>query len=57
MVVGLEVHALADILPGTWRVEATNFPMWLTGKRLDPTLTYALVSRDPLVLADDVSYR
>lgn len=48
--------ALADLLPGTWRIAATNFPMWLSGGRRDPRFTYGLVSRSPLVLSDDVGY-
>lgn len=50
-------RTLADILPGTWRVAATNFPMWLAGDKRDPRFSYELVSREPLVLADDVAYR
>lgn len=47
---------LADLLPGTWVIAATNFPMWLTGERVDPTFTYGLVSTDPLVLSDEVAF-
>jgi hypothetical protein len=43
-------------LPGTWRILATTFPLWLSGKRLRPTITYTPLSGDPLVLRDDVSY-
>jgi len=52
----LDQRTFADTLPGTWIVAATNFPMWLTGERIDPRFTYDLVSREPLVLSDDVSY-
>ena len=48
---------LATILPGTWNVRSTNFPMWLTRERTSPRFTYSLVSESPLVLRDDVSYR
>ena len=48
---------LATILPGTWNVRSTNFPMWLTRERTSPRFTYSLISEDPLVLRDDVSYR
>jgi hypothetical protein len=48
--------ALAALLPGTWRVGATNFPMWLSGDRLRPRFRYDLKSADPLVLDDVVSY-
>lgn len=47
---------LAEILPGTWRVAATNFPMWLRGDRLQPQFTYGLVSASPLTLTDSVGY-
>src|SRR5205823_7176053 len=43
-------------LPGTWRILATTFPLWLSGKRLRPTITYTLLPGQPLMLRDDVSY-
>jgi hypothetical protein len=52
----LDSRALADMLPGTWYIVATNFPMWLSGERRDPTFTYDLVSPEPLVLGDTVTY-
>ena len=52
----LDQRTLADLLPGTWSVAATNFPMWLAGDKLDPTFSYELVSTEPLVLSDDVAY-
>jgi hypothetical protein len=52
----LDDQALADLLPGTWNIAATNFPMWLSGERRDPRFVYGLVSRDPLVLSDNVVY-
>jgi hypothetical protein len=48
--------ALAALLPGTWRVGATNSPRWLTGNRQRPQFRYELSSADPLVLDDVVSY-
>ena len=48
---------LRETLPGQWRVLASTFPMWLSGRRLQPTFTYGLLSGDPLVLSDEVSYR
>ncbi|MGX5680178.1 hypothetical protein [Schumannella luteola] len=47
---------LAEILPGTWRIAATNFPMWLSGERLQPQFTYALLSQSPLTLSDEVAF-
>ena len=31
----------AGDLVGSWHIVETNFPMWLTGKRTEPTLNYA----------------
>lgn len=47
---------LRDILPGRWTITATNFPVWLTGERRQPTFEYGVVRDDPLVLSDIVSY-
>jgi hypothetical protein len=52
----LDENTLAELLPGNWSVSATNFPMWLGGERQNPRFSYEIVSRDPLVLFDDVSY-
>ena len=48
--------SLHELLPGTWTIKATNFPMWLTGDRLEPRFSYGLVSENPFVLTDTVSY-
>lgn len=47
---------LATILPGSWLVRSTNFPMWLTRERSTPRFTYTVVGDNPLALRDDVSY-
>ncbi|MFV2103605.1 hypothetical protein [Micromonospora sp. LOL_024] len=52
-----EADRLATVLPGTWHVLATTFPMWLSGRRLDPTFTYSRLGKNPLVLRDEVRYR
>jgi hypothetical protein len=52
----LDHSALGDILPGTWVIAATNFPMWITGERSQARFTYELIGREPLVLSDEVSY-
>lgn len=49
-------ETLAKVLPGSWRIAATNFPMWLTGERHSPRFSYELLGEHPLVLSDDVSY-
>jgi hypothetical protein len=56
MLTAPDEHALAKLMPGTWRVVASNFPMWLGADRLDPTFTYGLLGTEPLRLSDDVSY-
>lgn len=48
--------ALAEILPGTWRVRASNFPMWVNGGRTTPSFSYEVLTEDPLTLSDDVRY-
>jgi hypothetical protein len=52
----LDERTAADLLPGTWFIAATNFPMWLSGQRREPRFSYELVSTDPLVLSDEVSF-
>jgi hypothetical protein len=51
-----DAATLAALLPGEWRVGATNFPIWLGGDRLRPTFRYEVKNADPLVLDDVVSY-
>ena len=43
------------LLPGTWRVAGTNFPMWLDGRRHHPRFEYRESDR-PDVLDDVVTY-
>jgi hypothetical protein len=57
MLTAPDEHQLADLLPGKWKIVATNFPMWLNGERADPTFEYTVRSTSPLVLGDDVTYR
>ncbi len=51
-----DADLLRGILPGRWTITATNFPMWLTGERRQPTFEYGVLRDDPLVLSDVVSY-
>lgn len=44
-----------DLLPGTWHLQATSFPMWLKGDKLDPTFTYTPAGEGRLL--DEVRYR
>lgn len=50
-------QTLREALPGEWRVLATTFPMWLSGRRRQPTFRYGLLADEPLTLSDEVSYR
>lgn len=52
-----DTAALARLLPGRWRVKATNIPLWLTGERRDPVLEYALVRESPLTLSDRLGFQ
>jgi len=51
-----DVATLQQALPGRWTVKATNFPMWVSGERRDPTVEYVVLRPDPLTLADEVTY-
>ena len=42
-------------LVGTWHIQFTNFPMWLTGKKRHPAFTYAAASSEDM-LVDTVTY-
>ncbi len=44
------------VLPGTWKIGATNFAMWLGGARHDAVMRYELKGDDPLVFDDFVSW-
>lgn len=48
---------LYEQLPGRWLVQATNFPMWLSEKRRNPSITYGVLAEEPLTLSDLVEYR
>lgn len=52
-----KVDDLRLVLPGTWRIHASTFPMWLRGKRTHPTITYTPLPGDELRLRDEVGYR
>lgn len=46
------VHQLVEVLPGSWRIRATNAKFWLEGRRSNPRITYAIASTSPLLLTD-----
>ncbi|MCU1546155.1 MAG: hypothetical protein JWP30_1255 [Homoserinimonas sp.] len=47
---------IADVLPGSWDIGATNLPLWLNGQRLEPVITYDVAATSPLVLTNEVSF-
>jgi hypothetical protein len=47
---------LVSVLPGTWGIAATNFPKWLSGMNRETSITYELVTAEPLVFAEIVQY-
>jgi hypothetical protein len=51
-----DVAVLSDLLPGAWRIRASNLPEWLNNGRKSPTLVYELVTPDPLVLTDEATW-
>lgn len=48
--------SLAKILPGRWRILASNLFHWLSGERLHPVVELSLNSTDPLVLGEQVKF-
>jgi hypothetical protein len=47
---------LSRLLPGTWRIGATNFPQWVSGDRSSPTFSYEIEKTSPLVLRETVAW-
>ena len=43
-------------LEGTWEIKATTFPMWLSGKRKHPRITYKLTNKKRVEFFDIVEY-
>lgn len=41
-------------LEGTWEIKATTFPMWLSGKRKHPRITYKLTNKTRVEFLDIV---
>lgn len=44
-------------IQGKWLIQASNFPMWLSGKRLNPSITYQAIPNEPEQLLDLVEYQ
>lgn len=47
---------LIELLPGAWRIVATNVPVWLDGGRRNPHVTFEVVSGDPLRLTTEFGF-
>ncbi|EOH97143.1 hypothetical protein UAW_01625 [Enterococcus haemoperoxidus ATCC BAA-382] len=43
-------------LEGRWIIRGTNFPLWLSKKRSDPTIQYEKSENSPLKFLDIVTY-
>ncbi|MFM7021742.1 MAG: hypothetical protein ACKOXB_02105 [Flavobacteriales bacterium] len=51
------MNSFFNILTGVWFIVGTNFPMWLDGDKVDPSLTYTIAEKkDTTVLLDIVKY-
>ena len=44
-------------IQGKWLIQASNFPMWLSGKRLNPSITYQGIPNESEKLLDLVEYQ
>lgn len=58
-VMGQENHPLKlNQLEGKWYVLRSNFPMWLKGKKINPSFTYTITNKGKdTVLLDEVHYQ
>lgn len=52
----LSATDLAELLPGTWRIAATNLPMWLDGHHLTPRIEVTATSAEPLRLEERATF-
>jgi hypothetical protein len=52
----LDDRALAALLPGRWKILATNFPVWLLTAHVNPSIEYELVNDDPLVFTSVIRF-
>lgn len=47
---------LAESLPGTWRLEASNQSFWTSGRASSPRYHYAVTTADPLVVTEAIEF-
>ena len=50
------MQSLESMLPGTWFIKGTTFPMWLSSKRQNPAITYTLKDEKGVAFDDLVTY-
>ncbi|AWB89428.1 hypothetical protein [Homoserinimonas hongtaonis] len=50
------VHQLAESLPGSWRLEASNVPFWTRGRATGPRYHYGVASANPLVISETIEF-
>lgn len=51
------MNSIFAILSGTWFVISTNFPLWLDGKKTNPTFNYTVAEKNgKTIFLDEVSY-
>jgi hypothetical protein len=52
----LDQDTIADALPGTWRIGATNIVDWLDGERRDPVLRFEVIGTAPLAVSEQQTF-
>lgn len=52
----IDAETLRVTLPGEWRVLASTFPMWLSGRRINPVFSYGTLPGPGVRFSDEVSY-
>lgn len=50
------MHRLAEVLPGTWRLGATNIVFWIDGRHDETRYSYEIVTETPFVLHETLAY-
>lgn len=51
------VDRMTQVLPGRWRIQASNLLQWLSGDQVHPVVELQLSSADPLVMAEEVRFQ
>ncbi|RXS18058.1 hypothetical protein [Staphylococcus saprophyticus] len=44
-------------MPGKWKIIASTFNMWTSGKKANPSISYSIIEKEPLILLDKVQYQ